>query len=68
VAHVAEVLVAHPADVVLEVAEFPVQVFGLDSFQGVLAGGGDDRLDVPGVQVVEPADEPLRRVGVMKAR
>jgi len=49
--------------VALEVAEFLVQVAGLDAVERVLAGCGDDRLNVPGVQVGAAVFEPLRRVG-----
>src|ERR1022692_382179 len=62
-AQVAEVLVAHPVDVALEVAEFPVQLLGFDAGQGVSAGGADERLDVAGVQLGAAVGEPLVRVG-----
>src|SRR5712664_3597673 len=43
--------VAHAVDVVLEVADLPFQVAGLDAFERVGAGGGDDGLDVAGVEL-----------------
>jgi hypothetical protein len=49
--------------VALEVAELLVQLFGLDTFEGVAAGGGDDRLDVAGVEFGVPLFEPPGRVG-----
>jgi hypothetical protein len=57
------VLVAHPVRVALEVAEFPVQLGGFDAFEGVAAGGGDERLDVAGVEFGAAVGEPLAGVG-----
>ena len=47
----------------LEVAEFLVQVLGLDALEGVGAGGVDDGRDVPGVELAEALGQPRRRVG-----
>jgi hypothetical protein len=55
------VLVAHPVRVALEVAELFVQFFGLDAGQRVLPGGGDDRVDVAGVEFAEAVGQPLGR-------
>ena len=49
--------------VALEVAELFVQLVGFDAVQGVGAGGGDDRVDVAGIQFAEAAGQPLGRVG-----
>jgi len=39
--------VAHPAGVVLEVAQGGRELVFLDAFQGIEAGGGADAVDVP---------------------
>src|SRR5260370_40266379 len=52
-AQVAEVGVAHPVRVVLEVAQFLVQLAGRDAV-GAPVSGGRDRRDVARVQFVEP--------------
>src|SRR5216683_6627382 len=62
-AQVAEVGVAHPVGVVLEVTHFGVQFAGFGTGERVLAGGLDDRADVPGVELGEPFFQPLGRVG-----
>jgi hypothetical protein len=61
-AEAAEVLVAHPVGVALEVAELLVQLVGFDAGQRVLPGGGEDRLDGPGVEFGVAVGEPLGRV------
>ena len=62
-AQLLEAGVAHPVRVALEVAELLIQFLGLDAFEGVLPGGGDDGLDVAGVELVAAVGEPLARVG-----
>src|SRR3984957_1655009 len=62
-AQVAEVLVAHPVGVALEVAEFTVQFLGLDAGERVAGSGIDDGGDVPGVQLLAAPGQPLLRVG-----
>jgi hypothetical protein len=54
--------------VVAEVAEFALQLVGFDAGQRVAAGGLDDGVDVPGVEIGFAVFEPLRGSGVMKAR
>jgi hypothetical protein len=55
--------VVHAVGVALEVAELCVQFFGLSAGQRALPGGGDDRLDVPGVELGVAVFEPPVRVG-----
>ena len=54
-------MVAHAARVVLEVAPGGRELVFPDAFQGVGAGGGGDAVDVPVVQVLQPACSPGRR-------
>ena len=52
-------MVAHAGRVVEEVAEFPLGLVFLDAFEGVLADGGLDAVDVAVVEVLQAGGEPL---------
>src|SRR5260221_4429656 len=58
-AALAEPVVAHAGGVVLEVAQGGVDLVFLHAFEGVLAGRGDDAVDVAVVEVLQPGGEPF---------
>jgi hypothetical protein len=58
-AALAEPVVAHAGGVVLEVAQGGADLVFLHAFEGVLAGGPDDAVDVAVVEVFQPGGDPF---------